>query len=68
MCCSHEMSVYVLFLSLLGRDLISKLLENNLLTNFLRIYKVYYIFKLSSKTKTDHKADFDIEIRPNDYL
>lgn len=60
--------MYVLFLSLLGRGLISKLLENNLLTNFLRIYKVYYIFKLSSKTKTDHKADFDIEIRPNDYL
>lgn len=60
--------MYVLFLSLLGRGLISKLLENNLLTNFLRIYKVYYIFKLSSKTKTDHKADFHIEIRPNDYL
>lgn len=68
MCCSHKMSVCVLFLSLLGRGLISKLLEKNLLTNFLRIYKVYYTFKLSSKMKTDHKADFHIGIRPNDSL
>lgn len=54
---------------------ISKLLEKDLLTDFLsqNSQSLLYVFqmkvsKLSSKAQTDHKVDFHIKIKANDSL